>query len=183
MSSSLQLHGLQHTRQASLSFTISQGLLKLKSVESVMPSNHLVLCHPLLLLPSVFPSFSIFSKESALRIRSTKYWSFSFSISPSNKYSDWFPLGWTGWISLQSKGLSGVFNTTVQKHQCFVAPRQKENDSYKSESRTHVQSSTSHLSQRWKQSRWMGRDLLCDPVAKIPCFQGRGHRFNPWLRN
>ena len=77
----------------------SPSLLKLKSVESVMPSNHLILCGPLFLLPSVFPSFSIFSNESALRIRWPKYWSFSFSISPSNEYSglfsfriDWFDL-------------------------------------------------------------------------------------------
>ena len=103
--------------QASLSFTISQSLLKLMSIESVMPSNHLVLCHPLL-LPSIFPSIRVFSKESVLCIRWPKYCSFSFSISPSNE--DWFPLGWTGWISLQSKGLSRVFsNTTVQKHQFF----------------------------------------------------------------
>ena len=96
---SSQPRGLQHTRQASLSLTISQSSLNLKSVESVMPSNHLVLCGPLFLLPSVFPSFSIFSNESALRISWPKYWSFSFSISPSNEYSglisfriDWFDL-------------------------------------------------------------------------------------------
>ena len=73
--------------QSSLSFTISQSLLKLMSVESMMPSNHLILCRPLLLLPSVFPSIRIFSNESALHIRWPKYWSFSFSISPSNEYS------------------------------------------------------------------------------------------------
>ena len=72
---------------ASLSFTISQSLLKLMSIESVMPSNHLILCRPLLLLPSVFPSFRVFSNESALCIRWLKYWSFSFSSSPSNEYS------------------------------------------------------------------------------------------------
>ena len=71
--------------QASLSFTISQGLLKLMSIELMMPSNHLVLCCPLLLLPSVFPSIRVFSKELVLRIRCSKYW--SFSISPSNEYS------------------------------------------------------------------------------------------------
>ena len=83
--------------QASLSFTISQSLLKLMSNESAMPSNHLILCHPLLLLPSIFPS--IFSSESVLHIRWPKYWSFNFSISPSNEYSglisfriDWFDL-------------------------------------------------------------------------------------------
>ena len=69
--------------QASLSFTISQSLLKLMSIESVMPSNHLMFCCPLLLLPSIFPSIKVFSNESALHIRWPKYWSFSFSISPS----------------------------------------------------------------------------------------------------
>ena len=83
--------------QASLPFTISQSLLKLMSIESVMPSNHLLLCHPLLLLPSVFPNIRIFSNESALLIKQSEYW--SFSISPSNEYSglislriDWFDL-------------------------------------------------------------------------------------------
>ena len=107
--------------QASLSFTISWSLLKLTSTESVMPFNHLILCHPLLLLPSMFPSIRVFSNESALRIRWPKYWSFSFNISPSSE-QDWSPLGWTGWISLQSKGLSRIFsNTTFQKHQFFGA--------------------------------------------------------------
>ena len=85
--------------QPSLSFTISQSLLKLMSIESVMPSNHLILCCPLLLLPPIFPSIRVFSNESALRIRWPKYWSFSFRISPSNKYLglisftvDWFDL-------------------------------------------------------------------------------------------
>ena len=81
------------------SFTITLSLLKLMSIESVIPFNHLILCHPLLLLPSVFPTISVFSKESALYIKGSKYWSFSFSISPSNEYSgltsfmiDWFDL-------------------------------------------------------------------------------------------
>ena len=74
-------------RQASLSITNSQGLLKLMPIELVMPSNHLILCLPLLLLPSTFPSIKVFSNESARRIRRRKYWSFSFSISPSNEYS------------------------------------------------------------------------------------------------
>ena len=73
--------------QASLSFTFSWSLLKFMSVELVIPSNHLILCHPLLLLPSIFPSIRVFSNESTLRIRWPKYWSFSFSISPSNEYS------------------------------------------------------------------------------------------------
>ena len=75
-------------RQASLSFTISQSLLKLMSTVSMMPSNHLILCHPLLLLPSIFPSIGVFSNESALHIRWPKYWSFSFSINPSNEWVD-----------------------------------------------------------------------------------------------
>ena len=85
--------------QASLSITSSQSLLKLMSIESVMPSNHLILCHPLLLLPSIFPSIRVFSNESILCIRWPKYWSCSFSISPSNEYSglisfrmDWLDL-------------------------------------------------------------------------------------------
>ena len=99
--------------QASLSFTIYQSLLKLMSIESMMLSNHLILCHPLLLLPSIFPSIRVFSNESALCIKWPKYWSFSFSISPSNEYSGWFPLRLTGLISLQSKGFSRVFSSTT----------------------------------------------------------------------
>ena len=91
-------------------------------VESVMPSNHLILCLPLLLLPLIYPSIKVFSNESVLRIRWPEYWSFSFKISPPMNIQDRFPLGWTGWISLQSKGLSRVcFNSTVQKHQFFSA--------------------------------------------------------------
>ena len=82
--------------QAPLSCTISQSLLRLTSIELVMPSKHLILCHPLLLLPSIFPSISVFSSESVLRIRWPEYWSFSFSISPSNEYSGLisFRIGW-----------------------------------------------------------------------------------------
>ena len=109
-------------RQASPSY-ISLNFLKPTSIESMMPSNHLILCHPLLLLPSIFPSIRVFPSESALYIRWPKYWSFSFSISPSNEHSgSSSPLGWTRLISLQSKGLSRVFsNTTVQRHQFFGA--------------------------------------------------------------
>ena len=83
-----------------------------------MPSSHRILCRPLLLLPPIPPSIRVSSNESALCIRWPKYWSFSFSISPSNDTQDWSPPGWTGWIYLQSKGLSRVFsNTTLQKHQ------------------------------------------------------------------
>ena len=104
-------------RQASRSFTNSRSLLKLMSIELVMAPNHLILCHPLLLLPSIFPSIRVFSNKSVLHIRWPNYWSFSFSISPSNEHPGLISFGWTGWISLQSKGLSRVFsNTTVQKH-------------------------------------------------------------------
>ena len=109
-------------RQASLSVTNSQSLLKLVSIESLMPSNHLILFYPCLLLPSTFSNTRVFSSELVLRNRWPKHWNLSFTISPSNEYSGWFPLGWTGWISLQSKGLWRVFsNTTVQKHQFFSA--------------------------------------------------------------
>ena len=106
--------------QASLSKTNSQSLLKFMFIESVMPSNHLILCHPLLLLNSIFPSIRVFSKESVLRIRWPKYWSFSFSISSSNEHPGLISFRMDWLISLQSRGLSRVFsNTTVQKHQFF----------------------------------------------------------------
>ena len=106
--------------QASLSITSSRGLLKLMPIELVMPSSHLILCRPLLLLPPIPPSLRVFSNESAPHMRWPKYWSFSFSISPSNEHSGLISFRWTGWISLQSKGLSRVFsNTIVQKCQFF----------------------------------------------------------------
>ena len=109
-------------RQASLSITNTRSSPKPMSIESVMPSNHLILCRPLVFLPSIFPSIRDFSNESALRIRWPKYWSFSStSVLPMNA-QDWSALGWTSWISLQSKELSRVFSkTTVQKHQFFGA--------------------------------------------------------------
>ena len=107
--------------QASLSITNSLSLPKLMSIESVMPSNHLILCRPLLLLLSIFPSIRVFSNESALCIRWPKYWGFSFNISHSNEHSglisfriDWFDL------SVQ-RTLKSLSNTTVQKHQFFSA--------------------------------------------------------------
>ena len=106
--------------QASLSITNCQSLLKFISVRSVMPPNHLIFCCPLLLPLSIFPSIRVFSNVSVLHIREPKYWSFSFSTSPSNEYSELISFRWTGWISLLSKGLSRVSsNTTVQKHQFF----------------------------------------------------------------
>ena len=99
--------------QSSLSFTISRSLLKLISIESVMPSNHLALCRPLLLLPSIFPSIRVFSNESALPIRWPKYWSFSLSISSSNEYS--------GLISFRTDrfnllAVQGTFKSLLQHH-------------------------------------------------------------------
>ena len=117
VSDSLQPHGLQHARLPCPS-PKSRSLLKFMSVELVMPSNHLIFCHPLPLPPSIFPSIRVFSNESVLCIRWPKYCSFSFSISPSNKYSGLisFRMNWLD--LLQSKGVSRVFsNTTVQKHQ------------------------------------------------------------------
>ena len=108
------------TRQASLSITNCQSLLKLMSIESVMPSNHLILCHPLLLPPSIFPSIRVYSNESVFTSGGQSIGlSASESVLPMSIH-DWYPLGWSGWISLQSKGLSRVFSTTtVQKHQFF----------------------------------------------------------------
>ena len=110
-------------RQASLSITNSQRLLKLMSIKSVMPSNHLILCHPLLLLPSIFPNIKIFSSESVLHNRWPKYWSFSFSISPSNEYSGLisFRIDWLDLLAVQGTLKSLFSHTTVQKHQFFGA--------------------------------------------------------------
>ena len=119
VSDSLCLHGLQHTRLPCPS--PSHKMLKFMSIELVMPSNHLVLCHLLLLPPSIFPKLRVFSNESILSIRWPKYWSFSFSISPSNEYSGLISIT-SALISLQSKGLSRIFsNITVQEHQIFGA--------------------------------------------------------------
>ena len=106
----------------------SQSPLKLMSIKSVMPFNHLILCCPLLFLPSIFPSIRVFSNESALRIRWPKYWSFSFNISPSNEHPGLISFRMD---SLQSKGLSRVFsNTTVQKHQFFGAQPSSQSNSH-----------------------------------------------------
>ena len=113
--SHVQLISTQRTaaHQASLSITISLSLLKLISVESVMPSNHLILCRPLLLLPSIFPSIRVFSNESALCIRWPKYWSLSFSISPSNEYSGFisFRIDFFGLLAVQ-----GTLKSLLQHH-------------------------------------------------------------------
>ena len=103
-------------RQASLSITNSQSLLKLMSIESVMPSNHLILCRPLLLPPSIFPSIRVVSVESVFASGGQNIGVSASASVLSINIQDWFPLRWPGWISLQSKGLSRVFsNTTLQK--------------------------------------------------------------------
>ena len=109
-------------RQASLSITNSQSLLKLMSIESVMPSNHLILYRPLPLPPSIFPSIRVFSNESVLHIRWPKYWSLIFSISPSNEYSGLisFRMNWLDLLAVQGT-LKSLFYITVQKHQFFGA--------------------------------------------------------------
>ena len=117
-------------RQASLSITNSQGLLKLMSIKSVMPSSHLILCCPLLLLPPVPPSIRVFSNESTLRMRWPKYWGFSWSWNLPINTQDWSPLGWTVWISLQSKGLRVFSNSTVQKHQFFGTQLSSQSNSH-----------------------------------------------------
>ena len=105
--------------QASLSITNSWSLLKLMSIESVMPSKYLILCRPLLLPPSIFPSIGVFSNESVLHIRWPKYWSFSFSISPSNEHSGLISFRIYWFYLLAVRGTLKFSNTTVQKHQFF----------------------------------------------------------------
>ena len=103
--------------QASLSFTLSQSLLKLVSIESVMSSNHLILCHPLLLLPSIFPSIKVFSNELVLHISWSKHWSFSFGIRPSNVYYGLisFRIDWFDFLAVQ-----GTFKSLLQHHSSKV---------------------------------------------------------------
>ena len=127
--SSIQL--LSHVRlcdpmtaapQTSLSITNSRSLFKLMSTESVMPSNHLILCHPLLLLPSIFPSIRVLSNESDLHIRWPEYWSFSFSISPSNEYSGLisFRIGWFDLLGLIFQGtLKSLLKQVNKVCHCF----------------------------------------------------------------
>ena len=113
--------------QASLSITSSWSLPKIMSIEPVMPSSHLILCCPLLLLPPISPSIKVFSKESTLRMRWPKYWSFSFSISPSNEHPGLisFRMDWLDLLAVQE-----ILNTTVQKHQLFGAQLSSQSNSY-----------------------------------------------------
>ena len=108
--------------QASLTITNSRSLPKLMFIESVMPSSHLILCHPLLLLPSIFPSIRVFSNESALCIRWPKYWTFSFNIGPSDEHPELisFRMNWLDLLAVHGT-LKSLLQTTVQKHQFFSA--------------------------------------------------------------
>ena len=113
---------LTAAHHASLSFTVSQSLLKLMSIESVMPSNHLILCCPLLLLPSIIPSIRVFSNESALHIRWPMFWSFSFNISPSNEHSGLisFRMDWLDLLAVQ-----GTLKSLPQHHSSNISDTEK----------------------------------------------------------
>ena len=113
MSDSVRPHGWTAALQASLFFTISQSLLKLMSIKSLMPSNHFIFCRPLLLLPSIFPSIMVFSSESVLCIRWPEYWSFSFSISPSSEYSGLISFR-IDWLDLLA--VLGTLKSLLQHH-------------------------------------------------------------------
>ena len=118
-------------RHASLSITNSRSLTKPISTESVIPSNHLIICRSLLLLPSISPNIRVYSNESALHIRWPKYLRLSFNISPSNEHSGLISFRMDCWTFLQSKGLSRVFSsTTVQKHQFFGSQLSLESNSH-----------------------------------------------------
>ena len=150
----LQPSGLQHARLPSLSFTVSRCLLKFMSIESVMPSNHLILCLPLLLLPSIFPSIRVFSNELALHIRWPKDWSFSFSISSSNEYSGLisFRMDWLDLLVVQ--GISRVFSNTVRKHQFLGTQPSLWSNSY-------IRTWLLEKPQLWLDGTWSAKWCLC----------------------
>ena len=137
----LSVQSLSHVRlfvtswtaahQASLSITNSWSLLKLMSIESVMPSNHFIICHLLLILPSSFPASESFPMSQLFESGGQSIGASASALVLPMNIKDWFPLGWTGWIFLQSKGLSRVFsNTTVQKHQFFGTQISLESNSH-----------------------------------------------------
>ena len=161
---------------ASLSYTNSQSLLKLMSIKLMMPSNHLILCCPLLFLPSIFPSISVFSMSQCFTSGGQSIGvSASTSVLTMNT-QDWSPLGWTDWISLQSKGLSRVFsNTAVQKHQFFDAQLSLW-------SNPHIH--TWLLEKQWVSALWIyspgGGKRSWDPISSFPSLGGGG-RCESWL--
>ena len=142
-------------RQASLSINNSWSLLKLMSIELVMPSNHLILCRPLLLLPSIFPSISVFSDESALRIMLPRYWSFSFSISPSNEHSELisFRIDWLDLVAVQ-----GTLKSLLQHHSSKASILRRS---------AFFMVQLSHLSDQMR-SVAQSCPTLCDPIDGSP---------------
>ena len=149
--------------QASLSITNSWSLLKLMSIESVMPSNHLILCRPLLLLPSIFPSITVFSNESVLHIRWPKYWSFSFSISPSKEHSVLISFG-IDWFDLLA--VQGTLKSLLQHH---------------SSKASILWCSAFFTLILYKRVHY--RFFPLGPVAKTPLSQCKRPRFNPCSGN
>ena len=148
--------------------TISPSLLKLTSTESVMPSSHLLLCHPLLLLPSIFPSIRVFSNESVLRIRWPKYFSFSFSISPSNEYSGLilFRIDWFDLLAIQGT-LKSVFQyhslkASILQHSAFFMVQL-----------SHPYMATGKTIALTGHPSWLS--------GKEPACQCKRHRFDPWV--
>ena len=144
-------------RQASLSIASSQSSLRLISIESVMPSSHLILCHPLLLLPSIFPSIRVFSNESVLHIRWPKYWSFSFSTSPSSDYSGLISF-WMHWLDLLA--VQGTLESLLQQHssdtQLLGCASVRFTNSMDTETRVNLSSKTGHeRSQTRTSTFWM----------------------------
>ena len=148
-------------RQASLSITNSQSLPKLMSIELVMPSNHLILCRPLLLLPSIFPSSGSFPMSQFFASGSQRNRvSVSASVLPMN-IQDWFPLGWTGWTSLLSKGLLRVFsNTTAQNHQFFSAQPS-------SQSNSHIHTWPQEKPELWLDRPFLAKYYLCFSICYL----------------
>ena len=164
-------------QQASLSSTISQSLLRLRSIESVMTSNHLTLCHPLLLLPSVFPSIRVFSNESTLHIKWSKYWSFSFSISSSNEYSGLisFRIDWFDLLAVQGDYQESSPVPQFQKHQFFGAQLSLWSNS-------HIHTQLLEKPYLWLyrplSANWCLFSLIC---LKIKILPGQTQKNESWL--
>ena len=153
--------------QDSLSFTISQSLLKLMSIESVIPSNHLILyCHPLLLLPSIFPNIRVFSTESVIHIRWSKYWSFSFSIGPSNEYSglisfrmDWFDLAIQGTKSLLQHHNS---KASILRYSAFFMVQLSQLWSWKANGKIYME-----MQRMWNSQSDEGKNIILLTITEI----------------
>ena len=167
--------------QASLSLTISRSLLKLISIESLMPSNHLILCHPLLLLPSIFPCIKVFSKESVLCIRWPKYWSFSFNISTSNEYSGLisFRMDWLDLLAVQGtlKSLLQYYSSKTSILRCSAFFIVQLSYSYMTTWKTTA------LTRQTFAGKVMSLLFMVSTVAQWSriCLQWKKHKFNSWI--